>query len=73
MHLYLTSFFHSTSLSLSLSPSSPPPLPPDESVVDPEDPLVETLAPFARVDEETGELIYEEGSSEATVFPGNTM
>ena len=61
---------------LSLHPSlslSPYPLFLDETVVDPEDPMVETLSPFARIDEETGRLIYEEGFSEATVFPGNTL
>ena len=58
-----------------LSPYSPasPPLSLDETVVNPEDPNVETLSPFARIDEVTGKLIYEEGSSEATVFPGNTL
>ena len=56
-----------------LSLPIPPPLSLDETVVNPEDPMVETLSPFARVDEVTGKLIYEEGSSEATVFPGNTL
>ena len=51
--------------------SLPPLLSIDTTVVDPEDPLVETLRPFARVNEETGELVYEEGFSEATVFPGD--
>ena len=69
MHTCISSFFHSTPLSL----YPPLPLSLDVAVVDPEDPSVETLTPFARIDEETGRLIYEEGSSEATVFPGNTL
>ena len=32
--------------------------------------MVKTLDPFARISEETGDLVYEEGFSEATVFPG---
>ena len=45
----------------------------DDTIVDPEDPPDPPLKPFARVNEETGELVYESGKSVDNVFPGNTV
>ena len=42
----------------------------DDTLVDPENPPDPPLKPFARVSEETGKLVYEQGHSEASVFPG---
>ena len=42
----------------------------DDALVDPENPPNPPLKPFARVSEETGQLVYEQGHSEASIFPG---
>ena len=45
----------------------------DDTLVDPENPPDPPLSPFARVSEETGKLVYEQGRSEEDVFPGDDV
>ena len=45
----------------------------DKTIVNPEDPPDPPLKPFARVNEETRELVYEPGKSVDDVFPGDVF